>query len=51
MTWKEQKQKGRRNRRTAYAESKDYGFVYQQGFQDLDGRIWELIYLEPSVVK
>src|SRR5687768_12525839 len=25
---------------TTYAESKDYGFMYQHGFQDLDGHIW-----------
>jgi predicted lactoylglutathione lyase len=29
-------------------ESKDYGFMYQHGFQDLDGHLWELIYMEPS---
>lgn len=31
-----------------YAEAKDYGFMYQHGFQDPDGHIWELIYMEPS---
>jgi hypothetical protein len=36
---------------TTHAESKDYGFMYQHGFQDLDGHIWELIYMEPSAVK
>jgi predicted lactoylglutathione lyase len=36
---------------TKYAESKDHGFVYQHGFQDLDGHIWELIYMEPSAIK
>jgi len=25
--------------------SKDYGFMYQHGFQDLDGHLWELIYM------
>ncbi len=35
---------------TTYNESKDYGFMYQHGFQDLDGHIWELIYMEPSAV-
>jgi predicted lactoylglutathione lyase len=35
---------------TTYAESKDYGFMYQHGFQDLDGHIWEFIYLDPSAV-
>lgn len=34
-----------------YAESKDHGFMYQHGFQDLDGHIWELIYMEPSAIK
>ena len=36
---------------TTYAESKDYGFMYQHGFQDLDGHLWELIFMEPSAVK
>jgi predicted lactoylglutathione lyase len=33
---------------TTPMESKDYGFMYQHGFQDLDGHLWELIYMEPS---
>ena len=32
----------------AAKESKDYGFMYQHGFQDLDGHVWELIYMEPN---
>ena len=28
--------------------AKDHGFMYGHGFQDLDGHIWELIYMEPS---
>jgi predicted lactoylglutathione lyase len=36
---------------TTYAESKDYGFMYQHGFQDPDGHIWELVYMEPSAIK
>jgi uncharacterized protein len=36
---------------TTYAEPKDYGFMYQHGFQDPDGHIWELIYLDPSAVE
>jgi len=35
---------------TTYTESKDYGFMYQHGFQDLDGHIWELLYMEPSAI-
>jgi uncharacterized protein len=36
---------------TTYSEPKDYGFMWQHGFQDLDGHIWELIYMEPSALK
>lgn len=28
--------------------SKDYGFMYQTGFQDLDGHLWELAYMDPD---
>ena len=31
---------------TTYKESEDHGFMYAHGFQDLDGHIWELIYME-----
>jgi predicted lactoylglutathione lyase len=34
-----------------YNEPQDHGFMYGHGFQDLDGHIWELIYMEPSAVK
>ena len=33
-----------------YAQFKDYGFMYQHGFQDPDGHIWELIHMEPSAI-
>jgi hypothetical protein len=36
---------------TTYAEPKDYGFMYQYGFQDLDGHIWELIHMEPTAIE
>ena len=36
---------------STYNEPKDYGFMYQHGFQDLDGHIWELIFMEPSAIK
>ena len=36
---------------TTYADSKDYGFMYQHGYQDPDGHIWELIYMDPAAVK
>jgi predicted lactoylglutathione lyase len=28
--------------------ARDYGFMYQHGFEDLDGHLWELIYLAPE---
>jgi len=36
---------------TTYNEPQDYGFMYAHGFQDPDGHIWELVYMEPSAVK
>ena len=36
---------------TTNSEPKDYEFMWQHGFQDLDGHIWELIYMNPSVLK
>jgi predicted lactoylglutathione lyase len=35
---------------TTYKEPQDHGFMYAHGFQDLDGHIWELVYMEPSAV-
>jgi uncharacterized protein len=29
--------------------SKDLGFMYQHGFQDLDGHLWEFIHMKPDV--
>jgi len=36
---------------STYAGAKDYGFMYQHGYQDLDGHIWELIYMDPKAVQ
>ena len=33
---------------TTPSDSKDHGFMYQHGFQDLDGHLWELVYMDPS---
>lgn len=30
------------------SEPKDYGFMYQHSFRDLDGHSWELIYMLPG---
>jgi predicted lactoylglutathione lyase len=35
---------------TRYAEPQDHGFMYQHGFEDLDGHIWEIFYMDPSAV-
>jgi uncharacterized protein len=34
-----------------YREPMDYGFMYGHGFEDLDGHLWELIYMEPGAVR
>ena len=31
-----------------FNQPQDHGFMYGHGFQDLDGHIWELIYMKPS---
>jgi uncharacterized protein len=35
---------------STYNEPQDHGFMYAHGFQDLDGHIWEVIYMDPSAV-
>src|SRR5258708_627980 len=34
-----------------YAAPKDYSFMYGHGFQDLDGHIWEVFWMDPANVK
>jgi predicted lactoylglutathione lyase len=36
---------------STHKEPQDHGFMYGHGFQDLDGHIWELVYMEPSAVE
>ena len=36
---------------STYSEPKDYGFMYQHGFQDRDGHIWELVYMDPAALE
>jgi uncharacterized protein len=36
---------------STYNEPQDHGFMYAHGFQDLDGHIWELVYMESTEVK
>jgi predicted lactoylglutathione lyase len=35
---------------TPYNDPQDHGFMYGHEFQDLDGHIWETIYVEPSAI-
>jgi len=36
---------------STYSEPRDYGFMYQHGFQDRDGHIWELVYMDPAALE
>lgn len=36
---------------TTYKEPQDYGFMYGHGFQDLDGHVWELMWMDPAAVQ
>ena len=33
-----------------YSEPQDHGFMYQHGFQDPDGHIWEPFYMNPEAL-
>ena len=35
---------------TTYSAPQDHGFMYGHGFQDLDGHIWEVFYMDPSAI-
>ncbi|NHQ85239.1 glyoxalase/bleomycin resistance/extradiol dioxygenase family protein [Iodobacter sp. HSC-16F04] len=32
-----------------YNDPQDHGFMYAHGFQDLDGHIWELVFMAPPL--
>jgi uncharacterized protein len=34
-----------------YSEPMDHGFMLQHGFQDLDGHIWEVFFMNPNHVQ
>src|SRR5262249_20508265 len=34
-----------------YSNPQDYGFMYGHGFQDLDGHVWEVFYMDASAAK
>ena len=33
---------------STYSEPQDHGFMYGHGFQDLDGHLWELVFMAPG---
>jgi len=33
---------------STYNDPQDYDFMYTHGFQDLDGHLWELFFMEPD---
>jgi hypothetical protein len=33
---------------TAPNDPQDHGFMYGHGFEDLDGHVWELMYMDPN---
>jgi predicted lactoylglutathione lyase len=37
--------------RSTYNPPQDHGFMYQHGFHDLDGHIWELVYMSGEPVE
>ncbi|HEY9662280.1 MAG TPA: VOC family protein, partial [Allocoleopsis sp.] len=36
---------------TTYNDPQDHGFMYAHSFQDLDGHIWEIVYMEPDDIQ
>ncbi len=36
---------------TRYREPQDLGFMVQEAFQDLDGHIWEVAWMDPAAVQ
>jgi uncharacterized protein len=32
-------------------EPQDFGFMYQHGFQDIDGHLWEVVYMDQSAAQ
>jgi predicted lactoylglutathione lyase len=36
---------------TTFRAPEDHGFMYGHGFQDLDGHVWELVWMDPSAVQ
>jgi predicted lactoylglutathione lyase len=32
-------------------DAQDQGFMYYQGYQDLDGHLWEIMYMDPAAIQ
>ncbi|TDH21259.1 glyoxalase/bleomycin resistance/extradiol dioxygenase family protein [Segetibacter sp. 3557_3] len=35
---------------TTYREPQDMGFMYSHAYQDLDGHLWEIVWMDPAAV-
>ena len=36
---------------STYNQPQDHGFMYGHGYQDLDGHLWELMWMDPKAVQ
>ena len=36
---------------TTFRDPQDHGFMYGHAFQDLDGHIWEVMWMDPRAVQ
>jgi hypothetical protein len=36
---------------TIFRDPQDHGFMYGHAFRDLDGHVWELVWMDPSAVQ
>lgn len=36
---------------TTFRDAQDYGFMYGHAFQDLDGHIWEYMWMDPAQIQ
>ena len=34
-----------------YRPAQDHGFMYESSFQDLDGHVWELVWMDPAHIQ
>ncbi len=35
---------------TIYKDPQDHGFMYEQSYEDLDGHLWEIIWMDPAAI-